>query len=231
MPVTGYNILVPIYKKVNKDFFKKWSLEMAYVLGFFAADGYITVNKRGGHFFCFQIKEKDILLKFRKLLGSEHKIAVRNNSFGKTYRWQVGSKEMCQDLDNLGFGQKKTFRLVIPKMPHSCLPHFIRGYFDGDGNIWLGLKHKNRAKSLLSLQTSFTSCSVGFLESLQKNLSMYGLGRGSLHGLKNKDASRLSYSTKDSLKLYNLMYSCYSVEDLYLSKKRRVFEKFVKMQR
>lgn len=222
---------VPVFKKINKNFFKIWSPEMAYVLGFFAADGYITINKRGGHFFCFQIKEKGVLVKFRKLLDSEHKIAERNNSFGKTYRWQVGSKEMCQDLDNLGFGQQKTFRLVIPEMPFDCLPHFIRGYFDGDGNIWLGYKHKDRSKSLLALQVSFTSCSANFLENLQENLSVYGLGQGSLHSLKGKNARRLSYSTKDSLKLYNLMYSCYSVYGFFLSKKKKVFEKFIKMQR
>lgn len=41
---------MPVYKRVNKDFFKKWSNEMAYVLGFFAADGNMIVNKRGGQF-------------------------------------------------------------------------------------------------------------------------------------------------------------------------------------
>jgi len=45
-----YDIRMPVFKSINKDFFKKWSLDMVYVLGFFAADGYITVNKRGDNF-------------------------------------------------------------------------------------------------------------------------------------------------------------------------------------
>ena len=60
-PVTRYNISMPVFKSVNKDFFKKWSRDMAYVLGFFAADGYITVNKRGGQFWCIDIRDKDII--------------------------------------------------------------------------------------------------------------------------------------------------------------------------
>ena len=221
---------MPVFKKVNKDFFKTWSPEMAYFLGFFAADGYVTVNKRGGHFFSFQIKERDILVKFKKLLGSEHKITKRKHLQGTTYRWQVGNKEMCQDLTVLGFGQQKSFRLIVPSMPSKDLPHFIRGYFDGDGNIWLGYKHKDRIKSLMVLQTSFTSCSGSFLESIQKYLLGYGLGQGSLYKLKNKNAGRLSYSTNDSLKLYKMMYSCYPIGDLYLPNKRKVFEKYIKMR-
>jgi len=52
---------VPVYKSVNKDFFKIWTREMAYVLGFFSADGYITINKRGGQFWCIQITDKKLL--------------------------------------------------------------------------------------------------------------------------------------------------------------------------
>ena len=36
---------------------------MAYVLGFFATDGYITVNKHGGQFWCMDIADKKLLKK------------------------------------------------------------------------------------------------------------------------------------------------------------------------
>jgi len=45
--------------------------------GFFAADGYMTVNKRGGHFWNIQIKDKDLLEKIKKSIKSEHKISLR----------------------------------------------------------------------------------------------------------------------------------------------------------
>ena len=50
---------------------------MAYVLGFFAADGNMIKNKRGAHFIEFQITDKNLLEKIRELLGSNQKIAIR----------------------------------------------------------------------------------------------------------------------------------------------------------
>ena len=125
---------MPVFKSVNKDFFKKWCPEMAYVLGFFAADGYITVNKRGGQFLGIQITDKDLLENIKKALSSEHKIGkrARGGNEQPTYRLQVGSIEMCDDLRRLGFCEKKVRRLTMPNIPRIYLSDFVRGYFDGD---------------------------------------------------------------------------------------------------
>ena len=77
---------MPILKTKNENFFKKWSPEIAYVLGFFAADGNMTKNKRGAHFIEFQITDQDLLIKIKKLLGSNHKIGIRKKlSNGKRH--------------------------------------------------------------------------------------------------------------------------------------------------
>jgi hypothetical protein len=39
--------VVPIHRSLNQGFFKKWSPEMAYVLGFITADGNLNVGRRG----------------------------------------------------------------------------------------------------------------------------------------------------------------------------------------
>jgi hypothetical protein len=41
---------MPIHKEINHDFFKLWTPGMAYVLGFFSADGSMIKNKRGACF-------------------------------------------------------------------------------------------------------------------------------------------------------------------------------------
>lgn len=38
---------MPVFKRKNEKFFERWTPDMAYVLGFFAADGTLTVGKRG----------------------------------------------------------------------------------------------------------------------------------------------------------------------------------------
>ncbi len=229
--VICYNILVPIYKKVDKEFFKKWGEDMAYVLGFFAADGCITVNKRGGQFWCIQITDKDLLHQIRDVIGSEHKISCRKGK-GKIkdlFRLQIGSIEMCNDLRNLGFSERKTNSMVVPNVPDIYLPYFIRGYFDGDGHVWVGLVHKERGKGLLAIQAVFTSCSSEFLEVIKRKLERVGLCPGRVRK-GNGNYYRLMYSIHSALKLYTFMYNSLGTSRLFLKRKKDVFERYVKMR-
>jgi hypothetical protein len=50
---------MPVHKEINHDFFKNWSPEMAYILGFFAADGTMIKNRRGAHFIELEITDFD----------------------------------------------------------------------------------------------------------------------------------------------------------------------------
>ena len=68
---------MPVFKDKNEDFFKKWSSEMAYVLGFFCADGSMITNKRGSHYLEYYITDKDLIFKIKKALGSNHKISEK----------------------------------------------------------------------------------------------------------------------------------------------------------
>ena len=175
---------------------------MAYVLGFFAADGYITMNHRGGGFWCLEIVDKTHLQKIRKIIQSDHKISIRKRNSGKyiNYRLQIGSIEMCNDLENLGYFKKKTNNLSLPKVPDQYFSDFVRGYFDGDGNVWSGLIHKGRNTSSLGIQTAFTSCSFNFLEDLDKRLQSTGINKGAIYRSK-QGYFRLVYSINGSLKL------------------------------
>lgn len=226
---------MPICRKVNKDFFKKWSKDMAYVLGFFAADGYITVNKRGGQFWCIQIIDKDLLKNIQRVVGSDHKIGIR---FPKKlnenilYRLQVGSVKMCNDLRRLGFSKKKTKNLSIPNIPKKYFYSFIRGYFDGDGNIWQGEIHKERKTKHIVLKLSFTSCSFSFLKELHQRLGSLGITGGCLYESKNRQFCRLQFSTLNALKLYNFMYNSKTKDfsGLFLNRKKKVFEDFIHLR-
>lgn len=204
---------------------------MAYVLGFFAADGYMTVNKRGGGFWCLDIADKTHLQKIRKIIQSDHKISVRKRNGGQytTYRLQIGSIKMCDDLDSLGYFKEKTNNLSLPKVPNHYLSDFVRGYFDGDGNVWSGLMHKGRGASSLAIQSAFTSCSLKFLEDLDIRLQSIGINKGAIY--KSKEAYfRLVYSVNGSLKLYDFMYN-HRVKvpnRIFMKRKKRVFERFIK---
>jgi len=202
---------------------------MAYVLGFFAADGSMIRNNRGAHFIEFHIGDLDILRKIRSILNSNHKISKltkksnRYNSILESYRLQIGSKEIFCDLTELGFSAKKTYRLVVPEMPANCFSGFVRGYFDGDGSVWTGLIHKERQTKHLSIITVFTSGCGPFLDNLRS-----GLARNGIIGKVRCDKGfyRLSYSILGSIKLAEFMYKdCQN--GLFLKRKKTIFDKYI----
>ena len=224
---------MPVFKFVNKSFFKSWSDEMAYILGFFAADGYITLNKRGANFWCIQITDKQLLESIRLAVNSEHKISIRFGQKNESdkYRLQIGSKEMCDDLRALGFKELKTKNMVVPKIPKKYLSHFVRGYFDGDGNVWVGYINKKRSTPTLVLSVMFTSCSDRFLRQLRDKLGLLGVEGGSLYNTKG-NYSRLQFSTNDAWKIHDIMYNQSDLvkSGLFLNRKKQVFDKFSKLK-
>ena len=216
---------MPVYKKVNKNFFKTWTPNMAYILGFFAADGYITVNRRGGQFWCIQITDKNLLQNIKKAIDAEHKISIKTSKKPneKTlYRLQIGSIEMCNDLRNLGFKERKTKSLTLPQIPPKYMADFVRGYFDGDGNVWF----KNKVAV-----TAFTSCSYDFLNSLKKHLELHANTVGGSLFKTVTNSYRLQYSSVNTLILFNFMYNSVIRENsLFLTRKKVVFEKYKSMR-
>ena len=162
---------MPILKSKNEDFFKNWSPEMAYVLGFFTADGNMIRNKRGAHFISIEITDKEILEKIRNAIGSNHKIGVRKKDFPEkdSYRLQIGGKNIFEDLTQLGLTPNKSKTIDLPKIPNEYFSDFLRGYFDGDGCISFGIyDRKDRRSKNYLFNSRFTSGSRKFLEDLLK---------------------------------------------------------------
>ena len=218
---------MPIFKTKNENFFKKWSPEMAYVLGFFAADGNLTIGERGNYYLEFNSIDRDIIEKIKNILGPSYKIGIRkrNKNWKDSFRIQIGSKIMCYDLVNLGFTPNKSKRLNFPKMPVKYWHHFIRGYFDGDGYAFSGIyKRNNRPSKNRVLFSGFISGTRRFLEKLRIVLMRLAKIEGGT--LYYSQGFRLTFSIKDSLRLYKFLYKDIDT-GLYLARKKEVFEKYL----
>lgn len=219
---------MPIHKTFNKDFFKVWSPRMAYILGFLFADGNIVATKRNTHFIAFYTGDYNLLYSIKEEINSNHKISERKSKTGIVYVLQIGSKELFEDLVKLGLTPNKSKRMQLPKIPENFYGDFIRGYFDGDGNVWSGYINKSRKNPNKILSVAFTCASKVFLKKLFILLKNMGLSGGSIIMIKNKNCSRLQYGTLDSLKLYNIMYN--RIHKLFLERKKLVFERFLEMR-
>lgn len=211
--------------KFNKDFFKKWTPEMAYVLGFLFADGYVFKNLRGSCFFCFCSTDKEIIIKIRNVLQSNHKIGVRErkNGWKTCYVLQIGSKDIFNNLKReFGIIQNKSLVIKFPKVPKEFFGDFLRGYFDGDGSVNLGKYWpKDRKSFKWEFSTRFTSGSKIFLLGLLGSLK--NLVYGGYLNKKNRGYD-LVFSRHDSVALFNLMYNNVSA-NLFLKRKYNIFKK------
>lgn len=201
---------------------------MAYILGFFAADGTMIKNKRGAHFVEFNSTDFDVIYKIRKHFKSNHKISTRvgvKSNYKIDYRLQIGSREMFSDLEKLGFTPNKSLKMRFPKIPIAFLSHFVRGYFDGDGCVSIGrFKFKERKVKKLVITTRFTSGSKKFLEGL--HLSLKQIVRGGCLARK-EHGFELIFSHLDTLALYGFLYNNVT-KDLYLLRKYKKFRSVIK---
>lgn len=214
---------------VNEEFFKKWSPEMAYVLGYFAADGYMSLNSRGGCFIGFSSTDLELIEKIKKLIGSEHRIGIRrrkNANWKDAYTLQIGSKKIFNDLLHLNLVPNKSNILKMPEVPKKYFCHFLRGYFDGDGSIFFG-KHqrKTRKSPIYIARISFTSGSKQFLEEILRKIRKYNLFEGGGISQKNR-GFELRFALYDSLKLYKFMYNNVS-NSQFLERKYNVFQEIL----
>lgn len=219
-----------MHRELNHDFFKKWSPEMAYVLGFFAADGSMLKNKRGGHFIEFTITDREVLEYIQLVTESTHTIAKRERGGNcKTaYRLQIGSRKWFEDLSRLGFMQNKSKQLPLPKIPKKYFGDFVRGYFDGDGCVYFSsLQYADRKKPRWVLLTLFTSGCRPFLNSLWDELKNNGIHGGSLK--KKIRGFELVFSHSDSVALHRLMYHTAEVAGFSLKRKREKLEKAIQV--
>lgn len=216
---------MPILKHFNKNFFKKWSSEMAYVLGYTFADGAVYSNKRGSSYLEYTSTDLELINKVKVLLNSEHKISKRmkyNPNCKDSYRLQIGGVELLKDLEKYGIRQNKSLTVKFPIIPNKYLSSFIRGYFDGDGCVHFEKYFKkDRNKDNWVFTTDFTSGSKGFLTGLWNSIEKYVSG-GYLY--KKRGGYSLVFSRHDSVALFRLMYNNVSSR-MFLERKYKVFLK------
>lgn len=206
-------------------FFDKWTPEMAYVLGYFAADGSMYRNPRGSYYIEFTSTDLELIESVKRLISAENAIEkyFQKGNWKTKYAIQIGSKKAYERLNKIGFMQNKSLRMKFPNVPKSYLCHFVRGYLDGDGCVFSKeYSRKGRNSRFHCFIVTFTSGSFDFLRVLRERLDgEVNVGRGSLYS-RSKSHYVLSYSGDRARQFYNFLYPDLTVP--CLTRKRKVFE-------
>lgn len=189
---------------LNENFLDSWCPSMAYVLGFWFADGYMRHDK--SYRIVFASNDKQILEDINLALQANSPIRITKRD--KAWRLVYHSRHMYEQLGKLGGIKNKSKTIAFPKIPKKYAADFIRGYFDGDGSVfWQSYKSTKNGKIYTDLRSNFTSGSLKFLKELmhflhhelglvEKKIGVYNEGR----------SLKLGYGTKDTIKLLKFMY-------------------------
>ena len=139
----------------NNEFKKIDSEIKAYFLGFAFADGCITTKKGKGNYIGYHFRlsliDKEIIDKFKKewdFFNYEEFDFSKYNAGNKIqYGIRKTNTQLYEDLKSHGLVERKSIenshKLLFPTISKNLIPHFIRGYFDGNGSINISAKRPN----------------------------------------------------------------------------------------
>jgi DNA-directed RNA polymerase specialized sigma24 family protein len=198
----------------NPDFLKRWSREMAYVLGVIVTDGNLASDKPR---IMIAQRQRELLDKVDALIGCQGGISWTGN---RIHRLSFQSPEIYEDLQRLGLTPRKSRTVKWPPVPREYLRDFVRGCWDGDGSVSF---RKWRTAS-----ASFYSGSLKFIKGMRQALVGLGLPRETVRiRLVETPKSRcyqLHLARYRADPLFEILYAD-TREGMYLSRKRELFGK------
>ena len=218
----------------NKNFFDNIDTEeKAYWLGFLYADGCIQHRKNSDTYtldLALSSHDKKHLELFRKALNSTNPIkdylSGGNMPGYHTSKISITSKELCLQLINKGCTERKSNTLMFPDKSifhnNKLIKHFIRGYFDGDGSVFISNeKHWRNGTITKVIHYRF----VGTDDFLNELNNQIGLSGNIYHGKNTGKASELCFKRKKKLiPFYKYLYEGATI---WLPRKRNIFEKYI----
>ena len=221
-----------IQAKINHDYFENIDSEhKAYWLGFIYADGSITKKayEKGSYTYRLRMElmfeDKYILEQMALDLKSDLKPKEYYNDTSSfegynkpkhTAYIMFSSKKMGEDLVKLGVVPNKTLILKsLPSIPDNLMKHFIRGYFDGDGSVYLTKDN--------TIKTAFYG-THNFINSIQDFLiKELDLTKKKITDQKEANVSFVGMAKQESEKLYHYMYD---EATIFLNRKYEKYNKY-----
>ena len=208
----------------NENAFKNIDNEIdAYWLGYMYADGNINELRMVCDLSMAEI-DKSHLEKFRDYISPSKQLIKRESKYSKdsktfySYRLYITNKQITQNLIDNNCLWSKTYDVEFPTfIDDKYMPHFIRGFFDGDGCIAEGPKQYN---------LNFTCANEHFLISLQKYLNINSNMKINKISYDNRsEAKKIQWSAKQNLiDFYNYIYKDATV---YLDRKYNKYTQII----
>lgn len=215
---------------VNHEYFKVIDSEdKAYWLGFLYADGCVRKTKTGSQVALkLSIKDENHLLKFKNSINSEHRVLYHinktktkkgNDSFSENCIIRINSNELVTDLINQGCHPKKTFTIDAPNIEEKYIRHFLRGYYDGDGNFFYSEQTKMSVVTIVCASKKFRTFIIKTLSELP-NI-------GKIH----EDKDKFTIKIVNVLGIMEFLSYIYDESKIELKRKKEYYERYKEYRR
>lgn len=207
--------------KVDEEFFDKIDTEKkAYILGLIYADGCVVHNTVS---ISLIHTDRELLEDVKVAMGSDaviQEVPARGKDKPQV-RLAINRKTITDRLRQIGCHERKSLNLMFPMfLTDDLLPHFIRGYFDGDGGI---------SGSVRKTDYDISFCgTMEFLNSLQDVLiDKLGIRKRRLRRKKSVHVNSYSVRYTGRIQVEYMMDWLYKDSSISLLRKR---EKYVSLR-
>lgn len=190
--------------------------EKAYWLGWLMADGCVTDS--GNIKLNVALKDKKLVDDFLLAIQSTNKTLTkknRNKTTNKEYAsyWcSLTSIHMVQSLNKYGVVPRKSDHEIFPLINKEFYRDFIRGYFDGDGCVYIDYNHPHFTISICGSKEILTEIN-GLFKNLGKIRRSHGICELRFDDIKYMIAVFYHYF--------------YDNSNLYLERKYKIFKSFI----
>lgn len=189
--------------------------EKAYFLGWFHTDGYLNVKTKA---IIFNLADIEPLEIFNRIFNLN--VPIRKCSSNKKfpnrkqmYCWSKTLRNTSETLQKLGYDNRKTYTAKFPEIPEHLYYHFLRGFIDGDGSIFITKDNYIRVNFL------------GTFEVLNKIKDFIGTTNKICIKKNSKECFSLSLSGKKAKKFLEKIYI--NSENLRLTRKFEIWQKYL----
>lgn len=211
-------------KAHDPNFFDKLNIcETYYLIGLIASDGNLSKDYSR---ITIGLTDEELIHKIYPYFSDIKKRKVyvsQKDSYKEFYTIISTNEDAILEINKMGIIPNKSVNLELSdKIAFSdYFWSFVRGYFDGDGCIYLCSKYRNKNYYAISI----TSGSYNFLKKLQlvfENFNIHSTLSRDKRKIKNSCYYLKIYKQDDVKLFYKLIYSDKS--QFFLKRKREIFD-------
>lgn len=204
----------------NENYFSVIDTESkAYFLGFIAADGSVDKDESRVKI-RLQARDTDILEKLLKEVEANFEVKQMMHDGFPQCAVDLNSKILKQDLIDKGILPNKSLTMsadVMRFVPDNLVRHFLRGFFDGDGNVFLGGVYSSGTKYSVSVIGTEQFLKESFLKHCKSNSPL----------AKYKSCDMWNWRASSTEHVFGFLKYIYEDASIYLDRKYNYVKDYV----